>query len=156
MAVASFLSLADIVEGSCLPTEVCSDDVNIIYGDHRLLVVRISPLRFRAVCCSAHGKDYDHGRASIEGYWGDAYTRVAARLKKGDRLICGTDANCRIGRRSGNDDAIVAPVLDAFCWHNFISDAFIESSRKLQLAITVTHPEYIDGDGRGGSLHTSL
>ena len=117
------------------PVKVINVDVNIIHVEQRIVVTRVSSPCFQAVCVSIHELDRSHGEQAVASFWKKAGDDLLKCCRPDDTVICGVDANCRIGRNLGTDDAIAGGLLDAERRHSFVSDAFVRFARRLGLKI---------------------
>jgi len=152
ISVSASLPFASDANGSLLPAKVVRDDVNILYGDPRTLIVRVAAPRFQSICVSIHGLDRDHGREEVHEAWRKTGDQLAKCLKKGDSVCCGIDGNCRIGRKNNNDTSI-GDLLDVEARHDFVSDAMVLFARRFSLRIVNTYSHLSNGKA-AGSLHT--
>ena len=81
VVVSAPLPFSDAIEGSILTEKVTSNDVNILYSDHRPIIVRISAPCFQAACISIDGLDFDHGCEEITAAWKDLGDTIAKCIK---------------------------------------------------------------------------
>lgn len=144
VAISVSLSFAPPVEGSLLPSKVSRDDVNILCGDHRMIIVRVSAPRFQSICVSVHGLDCDHGKEIITEKWRSVGDQFAKCIQKGDSVCCGVDGNARVGRRN-NNDLVIGDLLDSETRHDFVSEAMIHFARRFGLRMVNTYT-HLNGD----------
>ena len=100
VAVSQSLPFADVVDDNSLPLKVGGGDINLLAGDHRVAIVRISAPRFQALCVSIHGKDRDHRADAIKAHWKQVGDQIESCRRPDHNIICGVDGNCRIGLRN--------------------------------------------------------
>ena len=150
------LSFADPILGCRLPTGVSEHDVIILYAVPRLLVIRIVAPRFQALVCSIHGLDFDHGESDVSAFWLDSGTIIKRYKKKHERLLICIDGSCRICERNGVSDNSVGDVRDLPHRQNYVSVAFVDFCRKMNVMVTGTQSDLLGDVSAVGSLYTSL
>ena len=155
VAVSQSLPFADVLDDNSLPLKVGGGDINLLAGDHRVAIVRISAPRFQALCVSIHGKDRDHRADAIKAHWKQVGDQIESCRRPDDNIICGVDGNCRIGLRNDSRDPLIGPQLDPEHRHDFVSEAFVSFARRFDLVVIATFPDLLSG-GAGGTLYNKF